>query len=66
MVVISSNYKVPKSEHTTSEDKSKQMHPQIKIINEHLKNITKFDKLKKEALLRRDAKQKTTTLSWTI
>ena len=44
MVVISSNYKVSKSEHTTNEDKSKQMHPQIKIINEHLKNITKFDK----------------------
>ena len=40
------NYKVPKNEQTTNEDKNKQLHSQIKIHNEHLKNITKIDKVK--------------------
>ena len=31
----------------TNEDKNKQIHSQIKIHNEHLKNITKIDKYKK-------------------
>ena len=48
MVVINNNYKVSKNnEHTTNEDKKKHIHSQIKIHNEHLKNITKIDKYKK-------------------
>ena len=47
MLAINSNYKVSKNEHTSNEDKNKQMHLQIKIHNEHLKNITKIDKYKK-------------------
>ena len=40
------NYKVPKNEQTTNEDKNKQLHSQIKIHNKHLKNLTKIDKVK--------------------
>ena len=47
MVVISNNYKVLKNDHTTNEDESKEIHSQVKIHNEHLKNITKIDKHKK-------------------
>ena len=48
MVAIKHYYKVSKNEHTTIEDKNKQIHSQIKIHNEHLKNITKIDKYKKQ------------------
>ena len=37
-------------QHFYNEDKSKQVHSQIKIHNEHLKNITKNDKYKKTEL----------------
>ena len=47
MVAIINNYKESKNEHTTNENKNKQIHSQIKIHNEHLKNITKIDKIKK-------------------
>ena len=40
-------YKVSKNKHTTDEDKNNQIHSQIKIHNEHLKNISKIDKYKK-------------------
>ena len=33
------NYKVTKNKHTIDEDKNNQIHSQIKIHNEHLKNI---------------------------
>ena len=46
MVTINNNYKVSKNEHTTNEDKKKQINQQIKIHNEHLKNITKINKYK--------------------
>ena len=41
------NYKVSKNKQTTNEDKNKQVHSQIETHNEHLKNITKIDKVKK-------------------
>ena len=47
MVANNNNYKVSKNKHTTDEDKNKQIHLQIKIHNEHLKNITKIEKYKK-------------------
>ena len=47
-VAINNSYKVSKNEHTTNEDKNKQIHSQIKIYNEHLKNITKTDNYKKK------------------
>ena len=47
MVTNTSNYKVSKNKHTTDEDKNKQIHSQIKIHNEHLKNINKIEKYKK-------------------
>ena len=47
MVAINKNYKVSKNEHTTNEDKNKQIHSQNKIHKEHLKNITKIDEDKK-------------------
>ena len=65
MVAINNNYKVSKNEHTTNDDKNKQTDSQVKIQNEHLKNINKICKYKKKkrtALLRRVAKQNTTTL----
>ena len=37
-------------QHFYNEDKSKQVHSQIKIHNEHLKNITKIVKYKKAEL----------------
>ena len=46
-VTISNNHEVSKYEHTNNEDKNKQIHSQIKIINQHLKSITKIDKYKK-------------------
>ena len=46
-VAINKNYKVSNNERTANEDKNKQIHKQIKIHNEHLKNITKIDKYKK-------------------
>ena len=39
---------VSKNEYTTSEDKNKQIHSQIKVHNEHLKNIIETDKYKKK------------------
>ena len=39
---------VSKNEYTTSEDKNKQIHSQIKVHNEHLKNIIEIDKYKKK------------------
>ena len=47
MVANNNNYKVSKNKHTADEDKNKQIHLQIKIHNEHLKNITKIEKYKK-------------------
>ena len=47
MVANNNNYKVSKNKHITDEDKNKQIHLQIKIHNEHLKNITKIEKYKK-------------------
>ena len=47
MVAINNSYKVSKNEHKTNEDKNKQIHSQIKIQNEHLKNITKLTNTKK-------------------
>ena len=44
MVAINNNYKVSKNEQTTNEEENKQIQLQIKIHNEHLKNITKIDK----------------------
>ena len=60
---------VSKNEYTTSEDKNKQIHSQIKVHNEHLKNIIEIDKYKKKkrkrnwpVVLRWDTKQNTTTV----
>ena len=47
MVAINNNYKVSNNEHKTNEHKNKQIHLQIEIHNEHLKNITKIDKYEK-------------------
>ena len=47
IVAINNNYKVSKNEHTTNQDKNKQILSQIKIHNGHLKNITKINKYKK-------------------
>ena len=47
MVANNNNYKVSKHKHTTDEDKNKQIHSQIKIHNEHLKNIIKINRYKK-------------------
>ena len=41
-ITITTKYK-----HTTDNDKNKQIHSQIKIHNEHLKNINKIEKYKK-------------------
>ena len=63
MVAVRNNYKVSKSEYRTNEDKNKQIYSQVKIQNEHLKNITKIDKYKNwTALPRWRTKQNTTTL----
>ena len=47
IVVNNDNYKVAKNKDATDEDKNKQIHSQIKIHNEHLKNINKIEKYKK-------------------
>ena len=47
MVASNNNYKVSKNEDTTNKGKNKEIHSQIKIHNEQLKNITKIDKYKK-------------------
>ena len=47
MVASNNNYEVSKNENTTNKDKNKEIHSQIKIHNEQLKNITKIDKYKK-------------------
>ena len=47
MVANNINYIVSKNKHTTDEDKNNQIHSQIKIHNEHLKNINKIEKYKK-------------------
>ena len=47
MFANNNNYKVSKNKCTTDEDKNKQMHPQIKIHNEDLKDIIKIEKYKK-------------------
>ena len=46
MVAIKHYYKVSKNEHATIEDKNKQIHSQIKIHNEHLKNLLKLTNTK--------------------
>ena len=46
MVANNNNYKVSKNKHTVDEDKNKQIHSQIKIHNEHLKNVSKIEKYK--------------------
>ena len=40
-------YKVSKNKHANDEDKNNQIHSQIKIHNEHFKNINKIEKYKK-------------------
>ena len=62
MVAINNSYKVSKNEHETNEDKNKQIHSQIKIQNEHLKNITKTDKYKKTEQHLHDGAQNRTQL----
>ena len=47
MVANKNNYKVSKNEHSNNEYKSKQIHSQVEVRNEHLKNVTKIDKCKK-------------------
>ena len=47
IVANNNNYKVSKNKHTTDEDKNKQIHSQIKILNEHLNNINKIETYKK-------------------
>ena len=47
MAATNNNYRVSNNKHTTDEDKNKQIHLQIKIHNEHLKNINKIEKYKK-------------------
>ena len=47
MVATNNNYRVSNNKHTTDEDKNKQINLQIKIHNEHLKNINKIEKYKK-------------------
>ena len=44
MVANNNTYRVSKNKHTTTKDKNKQVHSQIKI---HLKNITEIEKDKK-------------------
>ena len=46
MVAINNNYETSKNEHTNNEYKNKQIHSEIKIHNEHLKNVSKIDKYK--------------------
>ena len=47
MTANNNNYKISKNKYTTDEDKNKQIHSQIKMHNEHLKNINKIEKYKK-------------------
>ena len=47
MVANNNNYKVSENKLKTDEDKNKQIHLQIKIHNEHLKNIDKIEKYRK-------------------
>ena len=47
MVANNNNYKVSNNKRKTDEHKNKQIHSQIKIHNEHLKNIAKIEKYKK-------------------
>ena len=46
MAANNNTFKVSKNKHTTDTDKNKQIHLQIKIHNEHLKNINKIEKYK--------------------
>ena len=46
MVANNNNYKVSKNKQTIDEEKKK-IHWQIKIDNEHLKNINKIEKYRK-------------------
>ena len=48
MVANNNNYKASKNKHTTDEDENKQIHSQIKVRNEHLKNINKIERYKKK------------------
>ena len=59
MVAISNNYNVSKNQHTTNEDKNKQIHLQIKIHNEHLNSITKIAKYEKKLNSTYTARHKT-------
>ena len=54
MFANNNNYKVSKNKCTTDEDKNKQIHPQIKIHNEDLKDITKIEKYKKLNMMERE------------
>ena len=45
--MVVNNWKVSNSKHTTDEDKNNQIHAQIKIDNEHLRNFNKIEKYKK-------------------
>ena len=40
------NYNVSKNKHTADKDKNNQIHSQMKILNEHLKNVNKIEKYK--------------------
>ena len=46
MLANNNAYKVLRNKHTTDEDNNKQIHSQIKIHNEHLKNINKIENTK--------------------
>ena len=46
MLANNNTYKVSRNKHTTDEDNNKQIHLQIKIHNEHLKNIDKIKNTK--------------------
>ena len=46
MLANNNAYKVLRNKHTIDEDNNKQIHSQIKIHNEHLKNINKIENTK--------------------
>ena len=54
MVANNNNCKVSKNKHTTDEDKKwKQIHLEIKIHNENLKNINKIERYKELNMIER-------------
>ena len=46
MLANNNAYKVLRNKHTIDEDNNKQIHSQIKIHKEHLKNINKIENTK--------------------